>query len=190
MLPASQLKFIENGSNPRKINRIEKELKNIKLNNQSYFVDFQEINTNVWIVGMTVPENHNLHKLLSLYSHKFNVKPYIQFEITFPGSYPFEPPFIRIILPRFIDLKTFVTKEGSICMENITNSQTESGYNPTMSIENLLIAIHSLILSKDDLSIDLENGTPATWDQAVSRFINTSNIHKWDTHKNLKQINV
>jgi ubiquitin-conjugating enzyme E2 Q len=137
---------------------------------------------------MTVPENHKLYNLLSSYSNKFNVKSQIQFEITFPGSYPFEPPFIRIILPRFIDLTTFVTKGGSICMENITNSKSNSGYNPTMSVENLLVAIHSLMLSNDNVSLDLENGNPATWDEAIKGFIYTSKNHNWETHQILKQM--
>jgi ubiquitin-conjugating enzyme E2 Q len=183
MISSSQQKFIDYGSNPRRKNRIEKELKNIQNNTKYNFLDFQIIDENVWRVGMSVPENHNLYNTLSTYSSKFNIKPQLQFEITFPGSYPFEPPFIRIILPRFVNLQNFVTSGGSICMENITNSKSDAGYNPTMSIENLLIAIHSLILTKTDIHLDFNNGNPATWDEAVVGFMYTTKTDHWEPHK-------
>jgi ubiquitin-conjugating enzyme E2 Q len=43
----------------------------------------------------------------------------IELSMTFPESYPFEPPFVRVVKPRFVEATGFVFK-GALCMELLT----------------------------------------------------------------------
>lgn len=66
----------------------------------------------------------------------------IQVELRFPPSYPFNPPFVRIVKPRFKQLTGHVTSGGSICSELLTNKH----WVPTFSIESLIVNIKTDIL--------------------------------------------
>src|SRR5690606_35890308 len=66
----------------------------------------------------------------------------IELELTFPERYPIDPPFIRIVYPRFEYRTGHITSGGSICMELLT----KSGWVSTYSIESLIIDIKSQIL--------------------------------------------
>lgn len=44
------------------------------------------------------------------------------FEMRFPEGFPFEPPFIRVVSPRFAFHTGHITIGGSICMQILTNS--------------------------------------------------------------------
>lgn len=66
----------------------------------------------------------------------------IELEMEFPDFYPIEPPFIRIISPRFEYRTGHITSGGSICMELLT----KSGWSPVYSIETLLVDIKSQII--------------------------------------------
>jgi ubiquitin-conjugating enzyme E2 Q len=61
---------------------------------------------------------------------------------TFPAEYPYKPPFIRVIYPRFKFMTGHITIGGSICMEVLTLS----GWSPGYSIENLIMQIKSEIV--------------------------------------------
>ncbi|CAJ1396238.1 unnamed protein product [Effrenium voratum] len=60
-------------------------------------------------------------------------------EVLFPDSFPMEPPFIRIVRPRFQMHTGHITVGGSICMQLLTTS----GWLPTVSLENVFVAIRS-----------------------------------------------
>ena len=49
-------------------------------------------------------------------------EPTLEFEVTFPSSFPFDPPFIRVIKPIFMFHTGHVTIGGSLCMESLTPS--------------------------------------------------------------------
>eukprot|EP00434_Breviolum_minutum_P040820 symbB.v1.2.036292.t1/scaffold5085.1/size31119/3 len=60
-------------------------------------------------------------------------------EVLFPDTYPMQPPFIRIVRPRFQMHTGHITVGGSICMQLLT----PSGWLPTVSLENVFVAIRS-----------------------------------------------
>jgi len=66
----------------------------------------------------------------------------VELEILFPSNYPMEPPFVRIVRPRFQYLTGHITVGGSICTELLTSK----GWTPSMCIENLLVNIRFIIL--------------------------------------------
>jgi hypothetical protein len=62
---------------------------------------------------------------------------YIKMEIRLPVAYPFEPPFIRVLSPKFAFRKGHVTIGGSICMDLLTKQR----WVPSMSISKIMITI-------------------------------------------------
>lgn len=98
-----------------------------------------------------------------------NVKLYIEF-----NNYPFEPPFIHIVYPRFIRGTAHITSDGAICMESLTSS----GWSSLVSIENLLIQIKALIIDGKG-KIDYLNTTSYTYNDAKKSFAITAKAHGW-----------
>ena len=69
---------------------------------------------------------------------------HIQLEMTFPDQYPFEPPFVRVVKPRFKRQTGFVMN-GALCMELLT----KDGWNPINDIESVIVSIRSLLAVGD-----------------------------------------
>ncbi|CAB9501751.1 enzyme E2 Q2 [Seminavis robusta] len=69
---------------------------------------------------------------------------YIELEMTFPDQYPFEPPFVRVVRPRFKRQTGFVMN-GALCMELLT----KDGWNPVNDIESVIVSIRSLLVVGD-----------------------------------------
>lgn len=65
----------------------------------------------------------------------------IELEMSFPDQYPFEPPFVRVVQPRFKRQTGFVMN-GAICMELLT----KDGWNPINDIESVIVSIRSLLV--------------------------------------------
>ncbi len=61
----------------------------------------------------------------------------IKFEIRLPEDYPFSPPFVRIVSPRFLQMTGYVTYGGSICFELLT----KGGWVAAMSVVKVMIAV-------------------------------------------------
>ena len=56
-------------------------------------------------------------------------------------QYPFEPPFVRVVRPRFKRQTGFVMN-GALCMELLT----KDGWNPINDIESVIVSIRSLLV--------------------------------------------
>ena len=69
----------------------------------------------------------------------------VELEVLFPNDFPFAPPFIRVLQPRFQFHTGHITIGGSICMEVLTNS----GWVPSYSLETLLRSVATLIFYTD-----------------------------------------
>jgi ubiquitin-protein ligase len=69
---------------------------------------------------------------------------HIELEMTFPDDYPFQPPFVRVVRPRFKRQTGFVMS-GAICMELLT----KDGWNPVNDIESVIVSIRSLLVVGD-----------------------------------------
>jgi len=66
---------------------------------------------------------------------------HVELEMRFPEQYPFEPPFVRVVRPRFQAQSGFVMN-GALCMELLTND----GWNPVNDIESVIVSIRSLLV--------------------------------------------
>lgn len=69
---------------------------------------------------------------------------HIDLEMSFPDQYPFEPPFVRVVKPRFKRQTGFVMN-GALCMELLT----KDGWNPVNDIESVIVSIRSLLVVGD-----------------------------------------
>lgn len=68
----------------------------------------------------------------------------IDLEMKFPDQYPFEPPFVRVVSPRFKRQTGFVMN-GALCMELLT----KEGWNPINDIESVIVSVRSLLVVGD-----------------------------------------
>ncbi|KAK6585901.1 hypothetical protein PZA11_000958 [Diplocarpon coronariae] len=73
----------------------------------------------------------------------------IVLEIRFGKDYPFSPPFVRVIRPRFLPFQSggggHVTAGGAMCMELLTNT----GWTSVSTIESVLLQVRVEMMSLD-----------------------------------------
>jgi ubiquitin-protein ligase len=95
---------------------------------------------NIWRCQIT---KNNFTDSKDLFSdfNKYNIES-VEFEVLLPERYPFEPPFIRIVSPRFEFLSGHITRGGSICMELLT----KQGWTSSVSIDKVLLMIKQNIM--------------------------------------------
>ncbi|KAK7115500.1 ubiquitin-conjugating enzyme E2 Q1-like [Littorina saxatilis] len=144
--------FAAQGATPSSVQRLTKDLKSISKQGDKYGFTAGPRGNNLfkWDVKMiNIPEDSNLGRDLKKYAHKYNREECIEMEMQFPGDYPFSPPFLRVLRPRFKFLTGHVTIGGSICMEMLT----KSGWRPCNDIEGILVQVRSEILSDPKASL-------------------------------------
>jgi ubiquitin-conjugating enzyme E2 Q len=81
---------------------------------------------------------------------------HVELEMSFPDQYPFEPPFVRVVKPRFKRQTGFVMS-GALCMELLT----KEGWNPINDIESVIVSIRSLMVVGDgrlQAAVDMPEG--------------------------------
>lgn len=116
--------------------------------------------------------------------------------IQFPMTYPRDPPFIRVISPRFMFHTGHVTIGGygpififndslnthfyrSLCIETLVNTGTPTGWQPSMSIWSILVQCKQLMVD-GNARIDFRNlQRPYTLQEAKSAFTRVAGQHGW-----------
>lgn len=106
----------------------------------------------------------------------------IELLAVFPHDYPFAPPFVRVLSPRFERWTGHVTYGGSLCAEFLTLSDSACAWQPILSITTVLMMIKEL------LSLDgrLESGSdligvPYGEQEAREAFQVAMKKHGWNT---------
>jgi ubiquitin-protein ligase len=99
----------------------------------------------------------------------------IEMELLFPESYPFNPPFVRVIKPRFKHLTGNISRFGAVC--NMILSP--KFWSPACSIETLLITIKSQVIEGDGRIDPVNYNTPYGLKEAEDSFINIMRGHGW-----------
>lgn len=104
-----------------------------------------------------------------------NCKPEIDMVMKFPKDYPFNPPFIRVIRPRFAFRTGHVTMGGSICTELLT----EEGWRPIFDVESIIEMINAQIRAPESKGrIDLDNKADYSESEAIEAFHRMVAYHK------------
>ena len=131
----------------------------------------------VWTAEVAAPADHRLllHKQLAEYAQKNNTKPVVELEIVFNERFPFEPPFVRVVRPRFAPLTGHVTRGGSICIELLT----KTGWRPTYTLESLLVQLRALFVSGGAQLDRLRPERPYGPQEAKEAFARVARDHGW-----------
>jgi ubiquitin-conjugating enzyme E2 Q len=130
-----------------------------------------------WIV-----ELHSFDPKLPLSTDmkKENLKS-IVLELRFPSSFPYAPPFVRVIRPRFLSFAQggggHVTAGGALCMELLTSS----GWSAANNIESVLLQVRMAISSTDPKPARLANYGMRDYGigEAMEAYIRACRMHGW-----------
>lgn len=69
-----------------------------------------------------------------LYERNIN---HVEFEVDYPNEYPFAPPFVRVLFPRFEYRTGHITLGGSICNKLLT----KDGWSPAYTLDKVLLDV-------------------------------------------------
>jgi ubiquitin-protein ligase len=158
--------------NTKSIRKLALEYKKIKkLKNIGYTVNFNENNFYVWrIFIMKIGEDSKIYDDMK----KYNIDN-IELEIKFSNDYPFSPPFLRVVRPRFQYLTGHITKSGSWCNELLTSK----GWTPACSLD-AIISVFITELLEGGGRIDPKNyHIEYSFDDAYADYIRVAKSHGW-----------
>jgi ubiquitin-conjugating enzyme E2 Q len=121
---------------------------------------------NIKIFNVNNPKLQEQMKLLNI--------PCIILEIRFPEEYPFEPPFIRVLSPRFTLLTGHITSGGSICMEALS----KQSWVPATTMESLIIQVKQALYEGGAIINESNIGVKYTLENAQIAFQRAVETHK------------
>ena len=141
--------------------------------------EFQgESNMYIWEVKVDINKfevTKELKKDFEDYAKRYDRNQELVFEMRFDSNYPFTPPFLRVIRPRFAFRTGHITVGGSICMQSIT----PSGWIPVRTVESIFIEI-LFNMSEGGARLDL---TCSSMDyqlaEAQEAFMRVARQHNW-----------
>ncbi|MCJ1314254.1 hypothetical protein MMC25_007934 [Agyrium rufum] len=160
-------------------------LETIKIQDRSpahelgWYIDPQRIeNVYQWIVELhSFPPDIPLARDLSAKNLRS-----IVLELRFGKDFPFSPPFVRVIRPRFLTLAQggggHVTAGGAMCMELLTSN----GWSAVNNIESVLLQVRMAMMSTDPHPAKLVPGNSArdyTPGEAMEAYVRACTMHGW-----------
>ncbi|KAJ5766486.1 uncharacterized protein N7511_004102 [Penicillium nucicola] len=115
----------------------------------------------------------------------------IVLELRFPAQFPIDPPFVRVIRPRFLEFASggggHVTAGGAMCMELLTHS----GWLPSASIESVLLQVRMALTATDPHPARLspQRANPDySVREAVAAYTRACRMHGWSFPSDLERI--
>lgn len=112
-------------------------------------------------------------------------------ELRFTNQFPFSPPFVRVIRPRFMSFAAggggHVTIGGALCMELLTNN----GWLLSTSIENVLLQVRMAMSSTEPRPARLEKGlSHASYGvgEAIDAYKRACQMHGWTAPKDIDSL--
>lgn len=105
--------------------------------------------------------------------------PAIVMHMIFPPDYPFQPPFLRVVRPRFAFRTGHVTIGGSICIELLTNA----AWSPLYRLEGVMTHVMSTIYGEPGdppARLDDRNRSDYSTGEAMEAFRRLLGTHGWD----------
>ena len=110
--------------------------------------------------------------------HRLGV-PTIVMHMIFPPDYPFRPPFLRVVRPRFAFRTGHVTIGGSICIELLTNA----AWSPLYRLEGVMTHVMSTIYGEPGdppARLDPHNRSDYSTGEAMDAFRRLLGVHGWE----------
>jgi ubiquitin-conjugating enzyme E2 Q len=117
----------------------------------------------------------------------------IVLELRFTNQFPFSPPFVRVIRPRFMPFLSggggHVTAGGALCMELLTNN----GWLLSTSIENVLLQVRMAMSSTDPRPARLQGsgsygGQAYGVGEAIDAYKRACQQHGWTPAKDFDSL--
>jgi len=116
----------------------------------------------------------------------------IVLEIRFGPDFPFSPPYIRVIRPRFLPFTQggggHIVIGGAMCMELLTNS----GWSSVMSMESVLMQVRMAIASEPFARLEGKGKVAATGKygpaEAAEGYIRACASHGWTVPPGFKEV--
>ena len=102
----------------------------------------------------------------------------VHIEISFPTTgqkYPFTPPFVRVVYPRFQFHTGHITIGGSFCIELLT----PQGWSSVYKIESLLVQLKALVLAGGARLDEAKWNIPYDIREAKGAFSRVARQHGW-----------
>lgn len=153
--------------------RVINELRNLQKrsgvrgNNYDIYYHFNipdDANMNIFIMSVDIS---NFDNESALYANlcAYDITS-VDFEFRLPEEYPFKPPFIRIISPRFKYMTGHITLGGSICMEILTNQL----WVPSLMLNKvILMIVQNMIIGGAELD-PKSYKKPYTYEEAIAAY--------------------
>lgn len=174
------------------IKQLQKVYASTPLHELGWYIDFENVeNLFQWIV-----ELHTFDPDLPLAKDmkKAGVTSVV-LEVRFGKDYPFSPPFVRVIRPKFLPFMSggggHVTIGGALCMELLTSN----GWTPATSVEAVFVSIKMAMSSTDPRparlnsisSAKLAAGADYGAGEALDAFERAARTHGWTVPKDVRQ---
>nr|CAD2168069.1 unnamed protein product [Meloidogyne enterolobii] len=157
--------------------RLMKELKQIyssdNYKNGVFSIELEKDNLYEWNVKLKkVDEDSNLATDLRQLAKPPHNKDGLLFQFIFGTSFPFEPPFVRLVSP--VITNGFVLSGGALCMELLT----KQGWTASYSVESLITQISAtLVKGNARISFEPKNGNTYSLVKAQQSFKSLVHIH-------------
>ena len=132
-----------------------------------------EDNLDVWKIYIK-SDGFEGNPLIQSDMKKYNIS-YVELEFTFNENYPVQPPFVRIVSPRFIYRTGHITIGGSICMELLTNQ----GWDMTTSVSTVITYIKSAIMEGEGQIDPANYKSSYDMNEAVDAYQRMLKSHGW-----------
>lgn len=175
------------------IKQLQKIYASTPLHELGWYIDFENVeNLFQWIVQLhTFDPDLPLTKDMK----KAGVTSVV-LELRFGKDYPYSPPFVRVIRPKFLPFMNggggHVTIGGALCMELLTSN----GWSPVTSMEAVFVSVKMAMSSTDPrparLMNDASSSSLAARDdygarEALAAFERAARTHGWTVPKDIHQ---
>jgi len=135
-------------------------------------------NMYVWIASLDMDQFEVPKELkgdFTLFAQRTGKPKHLVFEVRFDAKFPFSPPFLRVIRPRFAFHTGHITVGGSVCMQSIT----PSGWIPVRTVESIFIEI-LFNMGEGGARLDLNQlGVDYSLAEAQDAFVRVAKQHNW-----------
>eukprot|EP01121_Diplochlamys_sp_Union-15-3_P001690 TRINITY_DN11475_c0_g1_i1.p1 TRINITY_DN11475_c0_g1~~TRINITY_DN11475_c0_g1_i1.p1 ORF type:complete len:190 (-),score=30.38 TRINITY_DN11475_c0_g1_i1:10-579(-) len=143
---------------------------------EGFEVTMVEENVYKWHIKLfKFDKDTQIYNDLSLYAAERPGRDHVLLEAIFSSNWPYKPPFLRVLYPRFHQYTGHITLGGSICVKELTSS----GWHPDIELSSLFIMVRNLLLEGAAL-IDMDNvNNDYTEEEARSAFDRVAKAHGW-----------
>ena len=125
------------------------------------------------------PDDCQLRKDVENFAKTYNKEAEVLFSVQFPENYPFAPPFVRVVRPRFQFRTGHITVGGSVCSELLSTN----GWSPSYSVEMVFVQARADLIEGGG-RIDMRN---SKWDytdkEAREAFNRVASRYGWKDRK-------